>query len=81
MIRKLTTKCYLQFNFALKNGSESTIYNSFLKEHLILIQKIHFDKEKKIIRIKKRVSFQLKKTISSIISFAKTIFQFKVKVI
>ena len=80
MIRKLTTKCYLQFNFALKNGRESTtIYNSFLNEHLISIQKIHLDKE--VIRIKKRISFQLKKTITSIISFAKTIFQFKVNVI
>ena len=55
-MRKLTTKCYLQFNFALKNGSESTtIYNSFLNEHLISIQKIHFDT--KAIRIKKRISF------------------------
>ena len=79
MIRKLTTKCYLQFNFALKNGSESTIYNTFLNEHLISIQKIHFDK--KVIRIKKRISFKLKKKITSIISFATTISQFKVKVI
>ena len=57
LIRKLTTKCYLQFNFALKNGSESTIYNSFLKEHLILIQKIHFDKEKKLLELKKEFHF------------------------
>ena len=78
-MRKLTTRCYLQFNFALKNGSESTIYNSFLSEHLISIQKIHFDK--KSIRIKKRIFILTEENNHFDYYFAKTIFQFKVNVI